>query len=218
MIKKKEILFYLGTKLTWLLILFLGKVGRISLKNRHHWDALVKSGKGFLIPVWHGKMLLPIYVHRNLNAYAMVSEHRDGEMMAQTIHRLGFQTIRGSSTRGGRRAFIEMLHVLKKNNICAIMPDGPKGPRHQFKVGILLMAIRANVPLMPITFAASKPITLKSWDRFTLWWPGSRLCVIYGKPFTVPTNLSPDEMELYRRQIESYMISLEQKADAFFRD
>jgi lysophospholipid acyltransferase (LPLAT)-like uncharacterized protein len=86
-----------------------------------------------------------------------------------------------------------MLKALKSNNICTIMPDGPKGPRHQFKIGGLLLAMRSDVYILPMTFAASKPIILHSWDRFTLWWPFSRLCLLYGEPFKVPGDLSPEE-------------------------
>jgi len=214
--KRKEITFYLGTRLAWLLILFLGRLGRIQVKNRHYWDALVRSGKGFLVPIWHGKMLLPIFIHRNLGVHAMVSEHRDGEMIALTIHRLGYKTIRGSSTRGGRQAFKQMLGALKSGHVCTIMPDGPRGPRHEFKVGALLLASRAQVPMLPMTFAAQKPIIMKSWDRFTLWWPFSRICLIYGKPLHTPPDLSATDIEAHRRRIESAMLELERQADEFF--
>lgn len=208
--------FYIATRVTWLLILFLGKIGRITLRNRHYWKQALASGQGFLVPIWHGKMLLPIYVHRNLGVVAMVSEHQDGEMIAQTVHRLGYVTVRGSSTRGGRKAFREMMLALRQNRICTIMPDGPNGPRHEFKMGALILAIRADCLLLPMTFAASRPIVMKSWDRFTLWWPFSRLCLVYGEPFKVPPGLSGEELEAFRLKVEQRMQALEREADAVF--
>jgi len=208
--------FYLATRVAWLFILFLGKIGRITLKNRHHWKRVVASGEGFLAPIWHGKMLLPIYLHRNLGVVAMVSEHQDGEMIAQTVHRLGYVTVRGSSTRGGRQAFRGMMAALRQKKICAILPDGPKGPCHEFKMGALLLAMRANCYLLPMTFAASRPIVLKSWDRFTLWWPFSRLCLIYGEPFKVPADLKTEELETFRQHVQQRLEALEREADALF--
>jgi hypothetical protein len=81
-------------------------------------------------------------------------------MIAQTVHRLGYVTVRGSSTRGGRQAFRGMMAALRQKKICAILPDGPKGPCHEFKMGALLFAMRANCYLLPMTFAASRPIVL----------------------------------------------------------
>ncbi len=214
---KTDLKFYLAVKLTWLVILMLGKLCRINFHNQHYWNDLIRQGKGFLVVLWHGKMLLPIYIHRHLGVVAMVSEHRDGEMIAQTVHRLGYKTVRGSSTRGGRKAFIDMLRALRNNKIGTIMPDGPKGPRHYFKIGALVLASRADVAILPMTFAAQWPIVLKSWDRFTFWWPFSRVCMIYGKPVKVPANLSPKELEPYRIIIEKKMIELEKEADAVYR-
>lgn len=214
---KKNLLFYLATKLTWLIILFFGKIGRVGVRNRHYWNRLVKSGQGFLIIVWHGKMLLPIHIHRKLGIHAMISEHADGEIIARTVERLGYKTIRGSSTRGGRKAFKKMLRALKQNHICAIMPDGPKGPRHEFKSGALLLAARSDAYMLPMTFAASKPIIMKSWDHFTLWWPFSKVCMIYGKPTKVSPNMSQYELEAVRKRVESALVALEKEADEVFR-
>ncbi len=214
---KDKMVFYLATRFTWLLILFLGKIGRITLRNRRHWHRLNESGQGFIAIVWHGKMLLPLYVHRNLGVVTMVSEHRDGEMIAQTMHRMGYKSVRGSSTRGGRQAFRDMLKALRANRVCTILPDGPNGPPRVIKIGALVLAMRAGCPILPITFAASRPIVLGSWDRFTLWWPFSRLCLIYGEPFSVPPGLNGEELEAARVEAEKRMQALEEEADGVFR-
>jgi lysophospholipid acyltransferase (LPLAT)-like uncharacterized protein len=215
---KKELVFYLATRLAWLLLLFFGKIGRITVRNRRYWNHLCEKGEGFIAIVWHGKMLAPLYLHRNLGVVAMVSEHRDGEMIAQTLHRLGYKTVRGSSTRGGRQAFREMLKALRSNQICTILPDGPTGPRHVLKSGPLVLAMRTGCALLPITFTASRPVVLRSWDRFTFWWPLSRVCMIYGKPFRVPAGLDAEALEKVRQQAEQRMNLLEEEADGVFRD
>lgn len=213
---KEKVLFFLATRFAWLLILFFGKSARISVRNRKYWNQLVAEGKGFIAVPWHGKMVAPLYLHRHLGVVAMVSEHRDGEMIARTVQRLGYFTVRGSSTRGGRQAFRDMLKALRLNRICCILPDGPTGPRHHFKTGALVLAMRAGVPLLPMTFAASRPITLNSWDRMTLWWPLSRVRLIYGEPIRVPEGLDSEELELFRREVEGRLAKLEEEANGLF--
>jgi lysophospholipid acyltransferase (LPLAT)-like uncharacterized protein len=214
---KEKLVFYLATRFAWLLFLFFGKIGRITVRNRRYWNRLVENGEGFIAVSWHGKMLLPIYAHRNVGAVAMVSEHRDGEMIAQTLHRLGFKTVRGSSTRGGLRAFRDMLKALRSHQICCLLPDGPTGPRHVIKPGLLVLAMRSGCAILPMTFAAEHPIVLRSWDRFTLWRPFSRICLIYGEPFRVPAGLDAEELEAFRLEAQQKMQQLEEEADGFFR-
>ena len=167
--------------------------------------------------LWHGKMLLPTFIHRHQNISAMVSEHGDGEIIAQAILRLGYRTVRGSSTRGGSKAFRQMLKQLKNGERCVILPDGPNGPRHKIKMGAILLAQRSGANLLPITFAAEKPIVINSWDRFTLWRPFSKCCVLYGEPFKISRHLSTDELEEQRVCAEKRMMALEKEADAVFR-
>ena len=213
---RKEILFLLATKFAWLLILLLGKTARIRIVGGHYWRRALELGNGVLIVVWHGRILLPIYIHRKLGIAVMVSQHIDGEMIAQTIMRLGYNTIRGSSTRGGKEAFHQMVTTLKNGNMCAIMPDGPQGPRHKFKAGALYLAQRSGAYLLPMTFSASHKIQFKSWDRFIIWRPFYKCVVIYGEPFQVPKDLNVAEMVRFRKTVQQQLIELEAKADAFF--
>ncbi len=210
-------MFVLATKLAWLLILFFGKICRITVKYRYRWERVIRSNRGVIVVLWHGKMLIPIYVHRYLGITAMVSEHHDGEMIAQTVHRLGYKTVRGSSTRGGTRAFRQMLSLLKKGKICTILPDGPKGPRKQLKMGVVALAQRSGAYIIPLTFSADKKISLSSWDRFTLFRPLSRVCLLYGKPILLPSDIAASELEPYRLYVEKALNNLEKQADEYFK-
>ncbi len=212
--KKKRITLYLVSKLAWLFVLALGKTARLEIKNIKYWHQARYSERATLISVWHGHMLMPIYVHRNQSIYAMVSEHDDGEMIAQTIMRLGYRTIRGSSTRGGYKAFRDMLKVLKKGKNCTVLPDGPNGPRYEFKLGSILLAQRSQALILPLTFSAKRKIVINSWDRFTFWWPFSKVYCVYGKPITIPRNISAADLESYRKHVEERMQELQQEADA----
>lgn len=214
---KKKIAFWLATRFGWLLILALGHLTRLRFAGREHYDRLRKNKTPFIFCIWHGKILIPIFVHRRENVHAMVSLHTDGEMIAQTLHRLGVRTIRGSSTRGAQRATVEMIRALKRGIICAIMPDGPKGPRHVFKPGAITMAQKSGAYLLPFTFACSRAFRFKkSWDRFTLPLPFSKSAAIYGEPIAVPVNLKKEAFEDFRLLVEGKMLELEKYAEGYF--
>jgi len=214
---KQKITFFLISKFGWLFILLLGKLCSIKLVGRHHWKQLKQQNARFIYLIWHGRILLPIYIHRGEKISAMVSLHADGEMIAQTVHRLGYNTVRGSSTRGGKQAFHEMVDVLKAGGTGAIMPDGPRGPRHKFKPGAIYIAQQADAYLLPFTFASKRKIQFKSWDRLNLITPFSKAVAIYGKPIKVPENLSAEQMEKFRESLEQIMIDNERQADDYFK-
>jgi hypothetical protein len=213
---KKRIVFWLATRLGWLLVLALGHLTRIRYVGRQHYEWLRENKHPFIYCIWHGKILIPIFAHRHENVHAMVSLHTDGEMIAHTLHRLGIPTIRGSSTRGAQRAAAEMIRALKRGTICALMPDGPKGPRHVFKAGAIAIAQKSGAYLLPFTFACSNLFQFKSWDRFTIPLPFSKSAAIYGEPIAVPADLTEDEFEKFRLMVESKMLELEKYAESYF--
>jgi len=214
---KKRVVFWLATRFGWLFILALGHLTRLRFVGREHYEWLRENKKPFIFCIWHGRILIPVFVHRRENVHAMVSLHTDGEMIAQTLHRLGVRTIRGSSTRGAQRATVEMIRALKRGIICAIMPDGPKGPRHVFKAGAITMAQKSGAYLLPFTFACSNAFRFrKSWDRFTLPLPFSKSAAIYGEPIAVPVDLEAAAFEDLRLKVESKMLELEKYAEGYF--
>lgn len=217
-IKKDELIFLLATRLTWLIILLWGRLTRIKVVGRHHWDWAIRQNRGVIAAMWHGRLLLPTYCHRNQKIIPMVSQHRDGEMIAQTVERLGYKTVRGSSTRGGYEAYQEMLSALNQGKICTIMPDGPKGPRHRLKFGLVLMARQANAIIVPMSFASTKKFKINSWDQFVLWKPFAKSVLMYGEPIEIPRKITKKQVAEYRQLIEARMIALEQKCDGYFKD
>lgn len=217
-IKKDELIFLLATRLTWLILLLWGRLTRIKVIGRHHWEWAIRQKRGVIAAMWHGRLLLPLYCHRNEKIIPMVSQHRDGEMIAQTAERLGYEPVRGSSTRGGYEAYQGMLAALHQGKICAIMPDGPKGPRHRLKFGLVLLAKQANAIIVPVSFAASKKFKINSWDQFVLWKPLARSVLMYGKPILIPKKMTKKQLAGYRQLIEARMIELEAKCDAYLEN
>ncbi len=215
--KKKKIQFYLATKLGWLIILILGKLSCIKIVGRHHLKELREKKVPLIYVSWHGRILIPIYIHRNQSITPMVSLHADGEMIAQTLHKIGYLTVRGSSTRGGKEAFHNMVDVLKQGGHGAMIPDGPRGPRHYLKPGTLFIAQQTGAYLLPICFSAKRKVQFNSWDRFFLPLPFSKSIVIYGAPINVPKDLSQEQVEQLRIKFQEDMIQLEKQADEYFR-
>jgi len=213
----QKIILILVTKLAWLIVLFLGKTARVEFINRGFWHIIREKREKVILVCWHGRMLLPVYFHRNLGINAMVSEHMDGEMIASTIERLGYKTTRGSSTRGGSKALRQMAKSFRQNPLATILPDGPNGPRQHFKMGAVSLAQISGAHILPVTFSGEKIITLKSWDRFTFWKPFSRLALFYGKPLKIPRKTDTQKLEEFRVEIENRLNTLQEHADAFFR-
>jgi len=209
--------FFLVTRFGHLLWLLAGRWTKITVVGGHNVRKIREEGTGFTYAVWHGRMLIPVYHERHRGIIAMVSEHRDGELVARVVHKLGYRTARGSSTRGGRKAFMEMVRNLRNGREGAMLPDGPKGPRHVFKPGTMLMAQRAQIPIVTITYAACPAWTLRSWDRFVIPKPFSRSVMLIGEPFHVDKTLKGAEFEALRKQVEARMIHEVELCDAMAR-
>ncbi len=214
---KKKISFFLATKLGWLFIIGWCKLLFIKEKGRKYVQQAIAEKTNYIYVLWHGRVLVPIYIHRYEGICPLVSLHSDGEMIAQALHKLGYRTVRGSSTRGGKEAFHKMVSQVKRGIVGTMIPDGPRGPRQQLKPGTLYMAQQTGAYLIPVTFSAKRKIVFNSWDKFVLPLPFSKTLMLYGKPIKVPKNISPRELVTIRNSFEQQMINLENEADAHFR-
>ena len=142
--------------------------------------------------LWHGELLPLLWHHRKEGVAVVISEHRDGEIIAQIAERLGYTTVRGSSSRGGGRALIGLMRTVEAGRDGAVTPDGPRGPAHVFAPGAAIASQRTGVPLLPIRASASRAWRLKSWDQFLVPKPFATVRVTYG-PLTAVDAASPRE-------------------------
>ncbi len=213
----KRIQVYLASLLGWALFLGIGSTLRFRILGKKHYRRLKQTGQNFLIAVWHGRIFLPVYALRNQDIAVIVSQHWDGEMIARTIRMLGYRAIRGSSTRGGKEAFHQMVAYLRSGGVGANIPDGPTGPRHRLKPGTLFLAQRSGVPVLPMSFSAVRGKKFRSWDRFLLPLPFSRVALIFGEPLFVPEDLSDREVEELSEILELRLTEIEKEADEFCR-
>ncbi|MCF6153753.1 MAG: DUF374 domain-containing protein [Candidatus Brocadia sp.] len=166
---------------------------------------------------WHCLMLIPAYVGRNKNIQVLISQHSDGEYIAQVIKRLGFGVIRGSTTRGGARAVKAMVDKVREGYPVAITPDGPRGPRFVVQPGSIYLSQKTRLPIIPTTVGLSRYWKLPSWDEFRIPKPFSRALMMYGDPIHIPPNLTGEEMENYRLLVEKIMKEMTERADILVR-
>ena len=157
---------------------------------------------------WHGHLFYLMYRYRGSGVYILVSQSRDGEVLSRILHRFALPTIRGSSSRGGRRSLLELVRRARAGASAGIAPDGPRGPRYQAQLGIISLARLTEVPIIPVAVGARWKIELHSWDRFLLPLPGSRVVVAYGEPVVVPSAADAALLEQKRQELEGKLLTL----------
>lgn len=149
-----------------------------------------QSGRRVLFALWHGELLPLLWHQRGENVAIVISEHRDGEIIARIAESLGYATVRGSSSKGGSRALIGLMREIDAGRDGAITPDGPRGPARVFAPGAAVAAQRTGALIAPIRARASRAWRLKSWDRFLIPKPFARVTVSFG-PLTGVDAASP---------------------------
>lgn len=165
---------------------------RFRVRGGEHLAALRDAGTPFIFSLWHGQLLPLIWHHRDERVAILVSEHRDGELIARIAQSIGYQLIRGSTTRGGGRALLALVRALETGTEVAVTPDGPRGPAFKFAPGALVAAHRTGAPLLPIAAHADRAWRLGSWDGFVIPKPFARVTVAYGPPAQVDASSPRD--------------------------
>ncbi|OGC79549.1 MAG: hypothetical protein A2145_04730 [candidate division Zixibacteria bacterium RBG_16_40_9] len=205
---------WLGPAMIWLL----GKSLKITWKGWEHLEEVRKKGEKVLYAFWHGRLLILTFSYRWQKVHVLISQHRDGEFIARTIQRLGFVPVRGSTTRGGTQAIFQMISKIQDGYDIAITPDGPKGPRYKVQPGVIYIAQRSGLPIMPISSSAQKAWRLKSWDNFLIPRPFSKTVIVLGKPIYVPKDSTEQELNSKTSELEKELLEITKQADNFFEN
>jgi lysophospholipid acyltransferase (LPLAT)-like uncharacterized protein len=196
---------------SWLIVFLAANYIRLAYYTSFRHMEVDESAKPYLrgelqavFAFWHGRMLLmPMVCPPGHKMQVLISTHRDGEMIARTMHRFGFGTPRGSSTRGGVTAAMQAVKALQAGDNVAITPDGPKGPAMKVQPGLLSIASMANVPVVPVTYSSSLHKRMKTWDRFMIALPFGRVYYRIGAPM----------MNATAEALEAEMVCLTQEVD-----
>ena len=163
----------------------------------------------FACACFHGTMLFPVYYCRRYPGVVMVSRSHDGEIIDRSIRRLGYDTVRGSSSKGGKEALVEMIEQIKERNYCSgLAVDAPRGPSRQVKMGIVIVGRETGQPIVPFVSWSTRQIQFKSWDSMIVPLPFSTIVMTWGKPTLVAKGLSNEEYEKIRQDIETEMLDI----------
>ena len=181
------------------------RVLRATVKLRHHHDEpmrkMEQGNERFILTFWHRHLLLMRYCYRGKGVSVLVSQSRDGELIARTVARLGIDSSRGSSSRGGVAGMRTLLRKAREGWDLSFTPDGPRGPASEVQPGVILAAAATGFPIMPVALAATRAKRLRSWDRFVVPLPFSTVHFVYAEPLAVERRGDPASAaaELKRR-------------------
>jgi len=192
----------------------LGATWRLELPDGLPPKALDNPPPAAIFVFWH-RCLLPIaWKARGLGYGVLISQHYDGEIVARVAEGLGYRLFRGSSTRGGREAVEAMTTALQAGRPVALTVDGPRGPRFQAKAGAIQLARLTGRPIYALHGAPERSWTLRSWDRFQVPKPGSRIRGYWAGPMYVSRGAGPEEIELRRQEMEATLNRLRKAGEA----
>ena len=166
----------------------------------------------FIDVLQHGEMLLIVPVFLAHPPIIMASEHRDGALIAEVLERLGGTVVRGSSTRGGAKAYLQMLRSQDERS-WMLTPDGPRGPRGSVHQGAIKLAADSGRAIRPHGFAVTSAIRLRSWDRFTIPLPFARVQHHVGEPLEIPADTDRDGRVAFARELEHRMAEAGRQAE-----
>ncbi len=208
---KKRLLIRAADLVFYVLIALIGRTVRWRVEGWEYWQAATRAsdvssnnaGRGLPIyTFWHDRVFLATYFWRRRGIVVMTSRSFDGEYIARFIQRFGYGAARGSSSRGGVGALIEMVRLVRAGRPTAFTIDGPRGPRHVAKTGAILLAKKTGQPVLPFAVNAARHIAVSSWDRFQIPLPFTRAVVRIAPPIYVPADADDATVELKRNELQ----------------
>jgi lysophospholipid acyltransferase (LPLAT)-like uncharacterized protein len=193
---------------------------RITVVNGAFEAELALSGRGCVYVTWHQRLLNLFFLKYRRPVTIMISRSKDGDLVAAVAEKLGFGTVRGSSSRGGATAMYQLIDKIREipATSAGMLGDGPRGPARKLKLGTLKIAQETGVPIIPFAYSAKHHKLFASWDRFMMPFPFSPLVVCFGDPIKIPAAVKNDELENLRLKVESSLDDLTSCCDDWWQD
>ena len=208
---KDRLLIRVADLAFYVLINLLGLTARFEVIG---WENHEQAEAGGGLPIyvfWHDRIFLTTYWWRKRRIVVMTSRSFDGEYIARFIQRFGYGAVRGSSTRGGVGAVVEMARLMRAGCTTAFTIDGPKGPRYIAKMGAVLLAKKTGHPIVPVTMALDRYWTLPSWDLFQIPRPFTRARVYVAPPIYVPADADEETLNSKREELQRVLEDLNRR-------
>jgi len=199
-------------------LMILAYTSRVKVVNKGYVLPFWNNGQNVIYALWHSRILFTVaygrYGFKKTNLSIIVSRSRDGEYIAKIIEGIGFLPVRGSSSRGGSKAFSELLALGKNGKYdLAVTPDGPRGPREVVKPGVIELAQKSGLTIIPVSYSSRWKKTFNSWDRFFLPFPFTRAVLIFGKPFKVKPDADDNEKKNFGGFLADTLKDISRQAD-----
>jgi lysophospholipid acyltransferase (LPLAT)-like uncharacterized protein len=210
---KQNLLRNLGNIFLHGIINVLCKTVKVNRINYSVIEKLLSEKQNFVLAFWHGTMLVPWYFHREQNFSALISQSKDGALLANSLIKWGYKVTRGSSHKGGKEALETLLENSKQYFSIAITPDGPTGPPRVMKAGAVITAQRSGIPLVLCGVACNNNYTFNSWDKFEVPKFFSKVIIKYSEPIIIDDNLSRDETSKIIEQCDMQLNQLQDDAN-----
>ena len=202
-----------------LLVKLLSRTYRYRLVDEKDEQRTLDEYGSVIYASWHQRFFPGITLLANRKPIAiMISQSRDGEMIARVVDMLGWRPVRGSSSRGGSRALKEIRTLTRRGFRIGHIVDGPQGPFGVVKPGLLIIAQFAGTPIVPVITSAERRWTFNSWDRFMVPKPFSRVVVRFAPPITIPRRLDAETFEAIRQNIEKQIKAYYKQTDNWWKD
>ena len=194
------------------LIALLGRTWRWREDGARHLEGVAASGRQPILALWHGRILPATLYFRDRGVVAITSENFDGEWIARIMRRFGYLQARGSTSRGGRRALLQLTRDMAAGRPAAFTVDGPHGPSYQAQPGAVWLAKATGNPVVPFHVESCPCWTTRSWDRGQVPKPWSRVVMVIGAPLEVPADADAEVIEQKRAELEQRLVALQQRA------
>jgi len=199
------------------IVALLGSTLRWKTDGLEHFDGIVRSGHQPVMAFWHGRILPATYYFRRRGIVVITSENFDGEWIAGIIERFGYGTARGSTSRGGRKALLQLTRTLADGKPAGFTLDGPRGPARVAQPGAIWLAKATGHPVLPFHLEADRFWAMRSWDRTQIPKPFSTVSIAMGEPFDVPSDADEAALEAARLDLEARLAGLERRAMEMLR-
>jgi lysophospholipid acyltransferase (LPLAT)-like uncharacterized protein len=193
-------------------VALLGSTLRWRTQGLEHFDAIESSGRQPIMAFWHGRILPATFFFRRRGIIVITSENFDGEWIAGIIERFGYGTARGSTSRGARKALLQLTRDMAAGKAAGFTVDGPRGPARVAQAGAVWLAKATGNPVVPFHLEADRHWTLKSWDRTQIPKPRATVALVVGEPFTVGSDADAAGIESARQMLELRLVQAEQHA------
>ena len=187
---------------------------RWRIEGAEHFDEAVRSGKGPILALWHGRILAATLYFKHRGIVALTSENFDGEWIARIHERFGYRAARGSTSRSGRKAMLQLTREIGAGRPVAFTVDGPRGPARVAQPGAVWLARATGNPVLPFHAEASSHWSASSWDHTQVPKPFSTIAFVIGEPMRVAPPADEQGLEAARAELERRLLELEARAVA----